>query len=206
MVLDYGIKISNSALSALETAGADVEFTRDRAKVLEADGFYISGAAPFTAIMDAMNSLNVNELIDKRLVAGKPVMGVGVGQQVLFEKYLEPGLELDGLGQLPGTVEFLYEFDQPINFWNQVEAAQGSKLFAGIEGESFYFTHAYGVRIWELEAIGSFIPPKVSWAQNGARFVAAMEVGPLTGTQFQPEESGAAGIKLLNNWLGTLRK
>lgn len=203
VVLDYGIGNVHSAVRALEAAGAEVELTRERSRVLEADGLFVPGVGAFAAVMDALNSFNVNELIDKRLVAGKAVMGVCVGQQVLFETGLEHGLETRGLGQIPGTVELLDAPRLPHIGWNTVEAAKGSKLFKGIEQERFYFVHSYGVRKWELEAIGSFIPPKVTYTEYGSRFVSALEVGPLSATQFHPEKSGEAGIKLLNNWLNT---
>jgi glutamine amidotransferase len=170
---------------------------------LEADGLFVPGVGAFAAVMEALNSFNVNELIDKRLVAGKAVMGICVGQQVLFETGLEHGVETQGLGQLPGTVELLDAPRLPHIGWNTVEAAKGSKLFKGVEHERFYFVHSYGVRNWELEAIGSFIPPKVTWTDYGTKFVSALEVGPLSATQFHPEKSGEAGIKLLNNWLNT---
>jgi glutamine amidotransferase len=108
------------------------------------------------------------------------------------------------LGQLPGKVEMLDAPTLPHIGWNTVQAARGSKLFAGVEHERFYFVHSYGVRNWELEAIGSFIPPKVTWAEYGTPFVAACEVGPLSATQFHPEKSGEAGIQLLTNWVATL--
>ena len=204
VVLDYGIGNVHSAVRALEAAGSNVTLTRDRKQVLEADGLFIPGVGAFAAVMEALNSFNVNELIDKRLVAGKAVMGICVGQQVLFEKGLEHGLETEGLGQLPGTVEILDAPQLPHIGWNTVQAAEGSKLFAGIENERFYFVHSYGVRNWELEAIGSFIPPKVTWTEFGSEFVSALEVGPLSATQFHPEKSGEAGIKLLGNWITTL--
>lgn len=203
VVLDYGIGNVHSAVRALEAAGANVELTRDRNKVLAAAGLFIPGVGAFAAVMDALNSININELIDKRLVAGKAVMGICVGQQVLFEKGLEHGIETIGLGQLPGTVELLDAPRLPHIGWNTVEPAEGSNLFKGVEGERFYFVHSYGVRNWELEAIGSFIPPKVTWTDYGTRFVSALEVGPLSATQFHPEKSGQAGIKLLTNWLNT---
>lgn len=203
VVLDYGIGNVHSAVRALEEAGAEVSLTRDRDQVLNADGLFIPGVGAFAAVMEALNALNVNELIDKRLVAGKAVMGICVGQQVLFTKGLEHGLETPGLGQLPGTVQLLEAPRLPHIGWNTVEPATGSKLFAGIASERFYFVHSYGVVNWELEAIGSFIPPKVTWTEYGDRFVSALEVGPLSATQFHPEKSGAAGIKLLNNWLTT---
>ena len=203
VVLDYGAGNVHSAMRALEAAGADVLLTNNRQQVLDADGLFVPGVGAFAAVMEALNQLNVNELIDKRLVAGKPVMGICVGQQVLFERGLEHGIEAAGLGQLPGTVELLDAPRLPHIGWNTVEAAEGSRLFAGIEHERFYFVHSYGIRNWELEAIGSFIPPKVTWTEYGSRFVSALEVGPLTATQFHPEKSGQAGIKLLKNWLNT---
>jgi glutamine amidotransferase len=203
VVLDYGAGNVHSAVRALEAAGAEVTLTSDRKQVLEADGLFIPGVGAFSAVMDSLNALNVNELIDKRLVASKPVMGICVGLQVLFEKGLEHGVESTGLGQLPGTVELLDAPRLPHIGWNTVEVAEGSRLFVGIEAERFYFVHSYGVRNWELEAIGSFIPPKVTWTEYGSRFVSALEVGPLVATQFHPEKSGQAGIKLLTNWLNT---
>ena len=204
-VLDYGIGNVHSAVRALEAAGAEVELTGDKTKVLAADGLFVPGVGAFAAVMEALNSINLNELIDKRLVAGKPVMGICVGQQVLFEKGLEHGLETEGLGQLPGTVSMLENAPRlPHIGWNSVEVAAGSKMFEGLEEERFYFVHSYALSKWELEAIGSFIPPKVTWTEYGNRFVSALEVGPLWATQFHPEKSGQAGIKLLNNWIKTL--
>lgn len=205
VVLDYGIGNVHSAVRALEAAGAEVELTGDRKKILEADGLFVPGVGAFAAVMDALNAINLNELIDKRLVAGKPVMGICVGQQVLFEKGLEHGIKTEGLGQLPGTVVELTNAPRlPHIGWNTVEAPKDSKMFAGVENERFYFVHSYALTNWELEAIGSFIPPKVTYTEYGDRFVSALEVGPLWATQFHPEKSGEAGIKLLSNWIKTL--
>jgi glutamine amidotransferase len=88
--------------------------------------------------------------------------------------------------------------------WNTVKAATGSTLFQGVESERFYFVHSYGVREWKLDSNGPLRAPKVSWGEYGQKFVAAVENGPLSATQFHPEKSGQAGIKLLTNWLGTL--
>ena len=90
--------------------------------------------------------------------------------------------------------------------WNTVEVPVGSRLFAGVEGERFYFVHSYAARSWDLVTDGHTTAPLVTWAEHGGdRFVAAVENGPLTATQFHPEKSGDAGAVLLNNWLETLR-
>lgn len=201
VVLDYGSGNVHSAVQALAEAGADVELSRDRNAVLNADGLFVPGVGAFAAVMDQLNQINAGELIDKRLISGKPVMGVCVGLQVMFELGLEHGIETAGLGQWPGTVEKLEAPILPHMGWNTVEAAKGSKLFAGIEQERFYFVHSYAVRNWELVVDGPLAKPKLTWAEYGSKFIAAIENGPLSATQFHPEKSGEAGIKLLSNWL-----
>ncbi|NDE69226.1 MAG: hypothetical protein EB057_04055 [Microbacteriaceae bacterium] len=88
--------------------------------------------------------------------------------------------------------------------WNTVQVPEGSKLFEGIENERFYFVHSYGAADFALERETAFEKPKVTWAEYGSRFVAAVENGPLTATQFHPEKSGQAGLRLIANWLETL--
>ena len=204
VVFDYGSGNVHSAVKALVAAGANVELTSDLYKALNADGLVVPGVGAFAAVMEPLNRLKVGQLIDNRLVSGRPVLGICVGMQVMFERGVEHGIQAEGLGQLPGTVELLDAPTVPHIGWNTVEAATGSKLFDGIENERFYFVHSYGVRKWELEAIGSFIPPKVTWTTYGEPFVSAFEVGPLAATQFHPEKSGEAGIQLLTNWVSTL--
>ena len=204
VVYDYGSGNVHSAVKALVAAGASVELTGDVEKALKADGLVVPGVGAFASVMEQLNARKANELLDKRLVAGRPVLGICVGMQVLFELGVEHGLETEGLAQLPGMVELLDAPTLPHIGWNTVSPAKESKLFAGVEHERFYFVHSYGVKNWELEAIGSFIPPKVTWAEYGSPFVAALEVGPLSATQFHPEKSGEAGIQLLTNWVATL--
>lgn len=203
VVLDYGSGNVHSAVKALAEAGANVELTRDRDAVLSADGLLVPGVGAFAAVMDQLTEINAGELIDKRLVAGKPVLGICVGLQVMFELGVEHDLQTEGLAQWPGTVEKLDAPVLPHIGWNTVDSAKASKLFSGVEHERFYFVHSYGVKKWELIADGPLAAPKVTWADYGGKFIAAVENGPLTATQFHPEKSGQAGIKLLSNWLGT---
>jgi hypothetical protein len=89
--------------------------------------------------------------------------------------------------------------------WNTVDVPYGSALFADVEGERFYFVHSYGVRSWELPASSSLRQPIVTWSEHGGdRFVAAVENGSLSATQFHPEKSGDAGLTLLRNWVKSL--
>ncbi len=203
VVLDYGSGNIHSAIKALVAAGAEVELTADPAKVQAADGLLVPGVGAFTAVMNQLTDVRGARLIEQRLIASKPVLGICVGQQVMFESGVEHGIETEGLGQWPGIVEKLDAPMLPHMGWNTVDSAEGSRLFDGIEEERFYFVHSYGVKEWKLVADGPLAKPMVSWSTYGSPFVAAVENGPLSATQFHPEKSGEAGIKLLRNWLKT---
>jgi glutamine amidotransferase len=204
VVLDYGSGNVHSAAKAIEAAGARVELTADRTKVLEADGLLVPGVGAFAAVMSGLDAVRGAELIDRRLAGGRPVLGICVGMQVMFERGVERGVETDGLGEWPGTVGRLDAPVLPHMGWNTVDAPDDSVLFAGIRDERFYFLHSYAAQKWTLEGIGAFARPRVTWAEHGTRFIAAVENGPLSATQFHPEKSGEPGIRLLANWLGSL--
>ncbi len=203
-VLDYGSGNVHSAVKALQLAGADVTLTADRKAVMEADGLLVPGVGAFTAVMDALDEARGGELIDRRLAGGRPVLGICVGMQVMFERGIERGEGRDGLGEWPGTVEELRAPRLPHMGWNTIDAPADSALFEGLHDERFYFVHSYAAREWTLDVQKPHRVPSVTWAEHGERFVAAVENGPLSATQFHPEKSGAAGIALLSNWLKTL--
>jgi len=205
VVLDYGSGNVRSAVRALERAGAEVTLTADRTAVLEADGLVVPGVGAFAACMKGLHAVHAPELIGRRLAGGRPVLGICVGMQVLFTRGVEHGVETEGCAEWPGTVERIQAPVVPHMGWNTVDVPADSKLFAGVEHERFYFVHSYGVRTWELVTNGRTREPLVTWAEHGGdRFVAAVENGPLTATQFHPEKSGDAGAQLLKNWVTSL--
>lgn len=205
VVLDHGSGNVRSVVRALEAAGADVALTADRHEALEADGLVVPGVGAFAATMDQLRAVGGPRLIEQRLAGGRPVLGICVGLQVMFEHGTEHGTRTAGLAQWPGEVTRLQAEVVPHMGWNTVQAADGSALLAGIETERFYFVHSYAARRWEMETIGSLAAPLVTWAEHGGdRFIAAVENGALTATQFHPEKSGEAGARLLRNWLATL--
>ncbi|MFC6235304.1 imidazole glycerol phosphate synthase subunit HisH [Leucobacter soli] len=204
VVLDYGSGNVHSAVKALESAGAEVELTRDPDAVLAADGLLVPGVGAFDAVMRQLTAVRGDELIDRRLAGGRPVLGICVGQQVLFERGVERGAETEGLGQWPGIVRELHADRLPHMGWNTVDAPEDSVLFRGIEHERFYFVHSCAATEWTLEGRTEATRPLVTWAEHGERFVAAVENGPLSATQFHPEKSGDAGIRLLRNWIDSL--
>ena len=205
-ILDYGSGNLRSAHRALARVGADVTITNDPREVLAADGLLVPGVGAFAACMRGLTAINGPRLIGERLAGSRPVMGICVGMQILFEHGVEHGEDAAGCGEWPGVVERLDADILPHMGWNTVDAAPGSAMFAGIDGSTrFYFVHSYGVQRWEFPEGGITTPPLVSWATHQtARFVAAVENGPLWATQFHPEKSGDAGVELLKNWLAQL--
>lgn len=204
VVYDYGSGNVHSAVKALERAGAEVLLTDNRAVALEARGLVVPGVGAYATVMQALEEAGGREVIDKRIAGGRNVLGICVGLQIMFDYGLEHSVNTQGLGQWPGAVVQLEAEILPHMGWNTVEVAPGSMLFSGVEEERFYFVHSYGVVNWELTDSGSLPQPLVSFATHGSRFVAAVENGPLTATQFHPEKSGPAGLALLRNWVATL--
>lgn len=205
VVLDYGSGNLRSAVRAVERAGAEVTLTADRALAQEADGLLVPGVGAFAACMAGLRAVRGHEVIGRRLAGGRPVLGICVGMQILFERGVEHGVETEGCGEWPGVVERLQAPVVPHMGWNTVDVAAGSTLFEGVEDERFYFVHSYGVRDWTLETNDRTRAPLVHWTSHGGdRFVAAVENGPLSATQFHPEKSGDAGAALLRNWVESL--
>jgi imidazole glycerol-phosphate synthase subunit HisH len=205
VVLDYGSGNLRSAVRALERAGAAVELTADRTAAERADGLVVPGVGAFASCMAGLRAVDGPRTIGRRLAGGRPVLGICVGMQVLFERGVEHGVETVGCEEWPGVVERLQAPVVPHMGWNTVEVPAGSTLFAGVEQERFYFVHSYAARRWALRTDGRTRAPSVTWSEHaGDRFVAAVENGPLSATQFHPEKSGDAGALLLRNWVESL--
>ncbi|RZS82888.1 imidazole glycerol phosphate synthase subunit HisH [Motilibacter rhizosphaerae] len=204
-VLDYGSGNLRSAVRALERVGAEVVLTSDRTTAEEADGLVVPGVGAYAACMVGLRAVRGPEIIGRRLAGGRPVLGICVGMQVLFERGVEHGVEAEGCGEWPGTVDRLEAPVLPHMGWNTVDAPEDSALFAGVRDERFYFVHSYGVRRFDLVSGERYRAPLVTWATHGQPFVAAVENGALSATQFHPEKSGDPGAELLRNWLKTLQ-
>jgi glutamine amidotransferase len=202
VVLDYGSGNLRSAERALRRVGADVVVTADADAALNADGLVVPGVGAFAACMAGLTAVDGPRIIGRRLAGGRPVLGICVGMQVLFDLGVEWGDATVGCGQWPGTVERLKADVLPHMGWNTIRPPAGSTLFAGLDPATrFYFVHSFGVRRWELEESEVLRPPLVTWAHHGEDFVAAVENGALAATQFHPEKSGDAGATVLQNWL-----
>jgi glutamine amidotransferase len=193
VVLDYGSGNLRSAERALSRTGADVMVTADLKLAAEADGLVVPGVGAYAACMRGLNAVRGGTVMWDRLRKQRPVLGICVGMQVLFERGLEHGQETAGLGILAGDVTRLDAPVVPHMGWNTVDVGEGSALFAGVEGERFYFVHSYAAR-----AVPDVL---LTTAEHGEVFAAAIERGVLAATQFHPEKSGDAGAHLLANWV-----
>lgn len=200
VVLDYGSGNLRSAQRALQRVGAEVAVSADRSAALAADGLVVPGVGAFEACMAGLRGIGGDQIIAERIAAGRAVLGVCVGMQILFARGVEFGVQSRGCGQWPGSVTRLDAPVVPHMGWNVVDAAAGSRLFKGIDpGTRFYFVHSYAAQRWEGDP-GALL----TWAVYHDRFLAAVEDGALSATQFHPEKSGDAGAELLANWVGGL--
>ena len=197
-ILDYGSGNLRSAERALVRAGAETVVTADLDVAAAADGLVVPGVGAYAACMASLHRVGAGAVIAERVAAGRPVLGICVGMQILFEYGVEHGVTTKGLGLLPGPVTRLRAARVPHMGWNTVAAPAASALFADSPaGERFYFVHSYAAS----EPIDGAL---VTWASHDAPFIAAVEAGALSATQFHPEKSGDAGAALLRNWVTAL--
>jgi glutamine amidotransferase len=197
VVLDYGSGNLRSAQRALQRVGASVEVTADARAAAAADGLVVPGVGAYEACMTGLRKIAGERIIAERVAAGRPVLGVCVGMQILFARGVEFGVETTGCGQWPGAVTRLDAPVIPHMGWNIVQSGSGSSLFKGLDPSArFYFVHSYAAQRWEgaPEAV-------LTWATHHVPFLAAVEEGPLAATQFHPEKSGDAGAAVLSNWV-----
>ncbi len=212
VVLDYGFGNVRSAVRALERIGAQVELTAQRSAAQDCDGLVVPGVGAFAAVVRGLRAVRGDQVIDRRLAGGRPVLGICVGLQVMFERSTEHVRQGEpdepGLSQWPGVVERLPAQVVPHMGWNTVAPPADTVLFDGVADARFYFVHSYAVQSWQFAVrdgeVARFVPPSPTWTEHGVPFVAAMENGPLSATQFHPEKSGDAGAHLLRNWVRSL--
>jgi imidazole glycerol-phosphate synthase subunit HisH len=197
VVLDYGSGNLRSAQRALQRVGATVEVTSDPAAAAAADGLVVPGVGAYEACMTGLRGVGGEKIVADRLAAGRPVLGICVGMQILFARGVEFGVETQGCAQWPGSVVRLDAPVIPHMGWNVVQAAPGSALFKGLDADTrFYFVHSYAAQRWEGDP-----DALLTWATHHVPFLAAVEDGALSATQFHPEKSGDAGAALLSNWV-----
>jgi imidazole glycerol-phosphate synthase subunit HisH len=193
-VLDYGVGNLHSAAKALDRAGAEVRVVPTVAEAGGVAGLVVPGVGAYGACLNGLASAGGAAAVAGWLEGGRPLLGICVGMQLLFEAS-EEGPVGDGVGVVPGKIRRL---TGPVKIphigWDEVTVRPGSRLFAGLgDGTRFYFVHSYAP-----EADGAAVAAVCDY---GGRFAAAVEHGNLFGTQFHPEKSGQAGLALLANFV-----
>lgn len=197
-ILDYGSGNLRSAERAFATAGKDVVVTSDRSIALEAEGLVVPGVGAFAACMSGLNAIDGASIVRERLAKERPTLGICIGMQIMFSEGTEHAETNShaGIGVWDGVVSQLDAPILPHMGWNTVETDSASVLFKGVETESFYFVHSYAAK----KAVGK----TQAWSTHGEKFLAAVEDGYVSATQFHPEKSGAAGLALIKNWVVSL--
>jgi imidazole glycerol-phosphate synthase subunit HisH len=196
-LLDYGVGNLHSAAKALDRAGADVRVVPTVADAAGVAGLVVPGVGAYGACLRGLATAGGAAAVAGWLESGRPLLGICVGMQLLFEAS-EEGPVGEGVGVLPGKIRRL---TGPVKIphigWDEVTVRPGSRLLAGLgDGTRFYFVHSYAP-----EADGDAV---AAACEYGGRFAAAVEHGQLFGTQFHPEKSGQAGLTLLANFVAVV--
>lgn len=193
-IIDYGVGNLFSLSSSLKAVGADVIVTGKKEDLEKADKLILPGVGAFKDAADKLFSSGLAEVVIEQVQKGKPLMGICLGMQMLFEKSYEYG-EHTGLGLIKGNVVGMEgrlpeELNIPHIGWNALKFKQSSPLFKYInEGDCVYFVHSYYACDCDESVTAT--------AEYGADITACVEKGNIFGCQFHPEKSGDVGLKIL---------
>ncbi len=194
-VLDYGAGNLRSARRALDRAGARVEVTADPARAASADGLVVPGVGHFGQCVRALRDQGFEALLAQAAAQGRPVLGICVGMQILYEHSEEA--DEPGLGLLPGAVRRLPdEVLVPHMGWNTLSRVRPDPLVDAVDGAYAYFVHSYAP-----DAQGEHV---LATTRHGRDFAAVARSGSVGGTQFHPEKSAEVGRRVLAGWLATV--
>jgi glutamine amidotransferase len=192
VVIDYNVGNVKSVCNAFRHIGFESELSRDAEAIAEANGLVLPGVAAFGYAMEALG--NAAEPIKRAVASGKPILGICVGFQMLFDRSSEYGPH-EGLGLVAGNVVPIpTEQVVPHMGWNLVALPSDMDLFDGLGPEKhFYFAHSYHARVSDGQA-------KIAHTDYGIPLVASVQKDNVYGVQFHPEKSGRQGLRLLKNF------
>ena len=190
-IADYGAGNLRSLSAALTRAGAEPVVTTDPTTAREAPLALIAGVGHVESAAAGLAVHGLDEALRERVAGGRPVAGICVGLQLMFERSEEGG---EGLGLLAGPVRRVRARRVPHMGWNTLATTRPSAILDGLEGSDVYFAHSFVVEP-EDETVSA------ATVDHDGPLVAAVEAGPLAGVQFHPERSAAAGARVLQNLL-----
>jgi glutamine amidotransferase len=192
VVIDYNVGNVKSVCNAFRHIGCEAKLSREAGAIENATGIILPGVAAFGYAISALGLLA--ELIKSIALSGKPLLGICVGYQMLFESSSEYGRH-EGLGLVGGNVVPIPPGRViPHMGWNMVELPEDMDLFAGLGNKKhFYFAHSFCAEVADAGA-------KIAYADYGFKLAASVQKANIYGTQFHPEKSGKAGLKVLHNF------
>ncbi len=198
VVIDYSVGNVKSVCNAFQHLGCPVQLSRDPAVVQRAEGLVLPGVAAFGYAMEALG--DAAELVKQAAAAGKPILGICVGHQMLFDRSCEYGPH-EGLGLIRGDVVSIPPAQTvPHMGWNLVEIPEGMDLLADLRpAKHFYFANSYHAQVSDKQA-------KVAYTEYGSLLVASVQKGNIYGMQFHPEKSGKQGLQVLRNFYSICKK
>ncbi len=196
-IIDYGVGNLFSLKSSIEAIGVESVITSDADIIKQADHIILPGVGAFGDAIDKLRQTGLDKTVLECAAAGKPLLGICVGMQMLFSKDYEYG-EHDGLDLIPGEVRDIREIVDPSLKvpeigWNALKITKESKLFKDVaDGSYVYFVHSYSAVKCE-----PYISALTDYSTD---ITASVESGNVYGTQFHPEKSGPIGLKILKNF------
>jgi len=193
-ILDYGMGNLRSVEKAFQKVGANAVVTADETEIASADGLVLPGVGAFPRAMERIGELGLDRMLHEAVGAEKPVLGICLGLQLLFQSSIEQGGS-EGLGLLEGDVVQVPAGGRKVPHigWAEVTWERPDELTNGLRpGEPFYFVHSFVVQPTESELLGT--------ASYGSRFACVAGKGKIWGVQFHPEKSSSAGLRMLTNF------
>jgi len=192
VIIDYDVGNVKSVCNAFRHIGCEVELSREPRKIEGAAGLVLPGVAAFGYAVSSLGALA--EMVKEVALAGKPLLGICVGYQMLFDQSSEYGLH-KGLGLVRGNVTAIPAGRTiPHMGWNQVKLPEGMDLFAGLgEEKHFYFAHSFYADITDVRA-------EIAYTDYGFNMPVSVQKANIYGVQFHPEKSSKAGLKVLENF------
>lgn len=191
-IIDYKMGNLKSVKNALDSLGLESVITSDKDVILKADKVILPGVGAFKDAMEIIKQEGLDEVIKEVVKSSKPLLGICLGFQLLFEKSYEFG-ECEGLGLLKGEIKHL---DVPLKVphvgWNSLMIKPNSKLLKNLNQNYVYFVHSY-----YLDSDEDFVS---SYTEYGVKLAVSVEKDNIYGCQFHPEKSGEIGLKILKNF------
>ncbi len=192
-IIDYGVGNLFSIACSLKAIGQEVIVTGDAEEIRKADKLILPGVGAFPDAIKKLKADGLDKVVIEEVNKGKPILGICLGMQMLFEKSYEFG-ESQGLGLIKGSVKeikpLIGDLKVPHIGWNSLKFTKESKLFKYIkEGDYVYFVHSFSAQDCEKSV--------TSTTDYGKDLTATVENGNVYGAQFHPEKSGEVGLKIL---------